>query len=85
MRREYLPHLKEGEPDSIPYLPASGKEAAFIGAQTIAANHLQASRDPAQQEPADWMRFNSDDVRKWRDGLAAGSMEIGGLAGWEVR
>lgn len=82
---EDLAHLVAGEPDSIHYLPVAGKEARFLNEQTIEANRLQAYRDPAQQELADWVRFSSDEARKKRDGLTTGSMEIKGLAGWAVR
>ena len=82
---EDLLHLVAGEPESIHYLPTTGREALFLNEQTIEANRLQAYRDPAQQELADWVRFSSDDARKQRDGLTTGGMEIEGLAGWAVR
>lgn len=85
LRKEDLVHLVAGEPDFIHYLPATGKTASLINEQTIEANRLQAYRDPAQQELADWIRFSSADARKYRDGLTTGSMEIEGMAGWAVR
>lgn len=57
----------------------------MINGLTIEANRLQAYRDPAQAELAEWIRFSSDDARKYRDGLTTGGMEITGLAGWAVR
>ena len=80
-----LNHLIGAEPELIHYLPATGKEGRFINEQTIEANRLQSYRDPAQQELADWLRFSSEDARKYRDGLTTGSMEIDGMAGWVVR
>jgi nitroreductase len=80
-----LAHLFEAEPEHIHYLPISSKEAAFINERTIEANRLQAHRDPAQRELADWIRFSSADARKQRDGLTTGGMEIEGFSGWAVR
>jgi hypothetical protein len=78
-------HLIGREPESIHYLSANSPAAAFVNTQTIEANRLQAARDPAQEELADWIRFSSADARKYRDGLTTGGMEIDGVAGWVVR
>ncbi len=85
LRREDLAHLVAGEQEFIHYFPTTGREAHFLDEQTVEANRLQADRDPAQRELADWIRFGSDDARKQRDGLTTASMEIGGFAGWAVR
>jgi nitroreductase len=85
LRRADVDHLIAGERELIHYLPTTGKDAGFINEQTIDANRLQAYRDPAQRELADWIRFSSSDARKQRDGLTTGSMEIAGMAGWAVR
>jgi len=78
-------HLVGHEPQFIHYLPANGPAAAFVNTQTNEANRLQAARDPAQEELADWIRFSSVDARQYRDGLTTGGMEIDGVAGWVVR
>ena len=85
LRDDDISRLVAGEPDFINYYPATGDVARFIDAQTIRANRLQAYRDPAQRELADWVRFSSADARKYRDGLTTGSMGIEGMAGWAVR
>ncbi len=85
LREDDISRLVADEPDFIHYYPATGDVARFIDAQTIRANRLQAYRDPAQRELAEWIRFSSADARKNRDGLTTGSMEIEGLAGWVVR
>jgi hypothetical protein len=85
LKPEDLTYLVNSEPEFIHYLPATSKENQFINEQTIAANRLQADRDPAQQELADWIRFSSKDADKYRDGLTTGSMEIEGFPGWVVR
>ncbi len=77
--------LVDSEPEWIHYLPATSQESQFINQQTIEANRLQADRDPAQQELADWMRFSSRDAEKYRDGLTTAGMEIEGVPGWVVR
>ena len=61
LRKEDLKYLVNSEPEFIHYLPVTSKESQFINEQTIEANHLQAYRDPAQQELADWIRFSTKD------------------------
>jgi hypothetical protein len=80
-----LKDLIDAEPELIHYLPATSRESQFIDQQTVEANRLQADRDPAQQELADWIRFSSRDAVKHRDGLTTASMEIEGVPGWVVR
>ena len=80
-----LAYLIGVESEYILYLPGAGKEARFFNEQTIEANRLQSYRDPAQHELANWVRFSSQDARKYRDGLTTGGMEIEGVPGWVVR
>ena len=72
-------------PEFIHYLPNTSKESQFINEQTIVANRLQADRNPAQQELADWIRFSTKNADKYRDALTTASMEIEGIPGWVVR
>ncbi len=85
LKKEDLEYLVNAETEYIHYLPATSKEGQFINEQTIEANRLQAYRDPAQQELADWIRFSSKEADKYRDGLTTASMEIAGIPGWVVR
>ena len=85
LKKEDLDYLIDSESDFIHYLPAASKESQFISEQTIEANRLQAYRDPAQRELADWIRFSSHDANAHRDGLTTGGMEIEGFSGWVVR
>jgi hypothetical protein len=85
LRKEDLAYLVEGDSERIHYVPTASKETQLINEQTIEANRLQSYRDPAQKELADWLRFSSSDVRKYRDGLTTGTLEIEGISGWVVR
>lgn len=85
LKPEDLKYLVNSEPEFIHYLPNTSKESKFIDEQTIVANRLQAYRDPAQQELADWIRFSTKNADKYRDGLTTASMEIEGIPGWVVR
>lgn len=85
LKPEDLKYLVSAEPEFVHYLPKLSKESQLINEQTIAANRLQAYRDPAQQELADWIRFSSHDADQYRDGLTTASMEIEGISGWVVR
>jgi hypothetical protein len=85
LKPEDLKYLVNSEPEFIHYLPVTSQESQYINEQTIEANRLQAYRDPAQQELADWIRFSSQNAEKYRDGLTTASMEIEGFSGWVVR
>lgn len=85
LKPEDLDYLVASEPEFIHYLPTTSKKSQFIDEQTIEANRLQADRDPAQQELADWIRFSSQNAKKYRDGLTTAGMEITGFSGWVVR
>lgn len=85
LKKEDIAYLVNSEPEFIHYLPNTTKESQFIDAQTIEANRLQADRDPAQQELADWIRFSTKNAEKYRDGLTTASMEIEGIPGWILR
>jgi hypothetical protein len=85
LKPEDLKYLVNSEPEFIHYLPNTSKESQLIDQQTIVANRLQADRDPAQQELADWIRFSTKNAEKYRDGLTTASMEIEGIPGWVVR
>ena len=85
LKKDDLNDLINADPELIHYLPVTSKESQWINEQTIEANRLQADRNPAQQELADWIRFSSQDAETYRDGLTTASMEIEGLPGWIVR
>jgi nitroreductase len=85
LRNADLAHLVGAEPEFMHYLSTGSSEARAVNEQTIQANRLQSERDPAQQELADWIRFSSDDARKYCDGLSTAGMELSGAAGWVVR
>jgi hypothetical protein len=85
LKKEDIEYLIDSEPEFIHYVPNTSKQSKFIDEQTIVANRLQAYRDPAQQELANWIRFSSQDANKHRDGLTTASMEIDGIPGWVVR
>lgn len=83
--KQDLDHIVGSESDDLHYLPAGGKESQCVNELTVEANRIQAYRDPAQEELADWIRFSSSDAEKFRDGLTTASMEIDGIPGFIVR
>jgi len=85
LKKDDVDYLTSSEPDFIDYLPATSRESQYLNEQTIEANRIQADSDPAQKELSDWIRFSSKDAAKYRDGLTAASMEIGGVSGFVVR
>ncbi|OQP52518.1 nitroreductase [Niastella populi] len=67
------------------YFPNTSKEYRWLNEQTIEANRIQAYRDDAQKELAEWIRFSSKDAQSYRDGLTTAGMEMEGMTGWVVR
>lgn len=85
LKKEDSEYLINSESEFVHYLPNNSKESQFISEQTIEANRLQANRDAAQAELAEWIRFSSKDAEKYRDGLTTAGMEIEGFSGFVVR
>ena len=84
-KKEDLTFLIDKEIDFIHYLPNTSKEHFWLNEQTIEANRIQAYRDAAQSELANWIRFSSKDAAKHMDGLTLAGMEIDGIPGWYLR
>ncbi|MGY3090934.1 hypothetical protein ACVWYF_003998 [Hymenobacter sp. UYAg731] len=76
--------LTAGEP-GIYYIGRGTPEYQWLDAQTLAANHQQTYRDPAERELSHWMRFSDRDAARHRDGLTPASLGLDGVAGWWVR
>ncbi len=85
LKQDDLAYLTNNEADFITYLPNSSKEHQWLNEQTIEANRLQAYRDDAEKELAEWIRFSSKDAKVHCDGLTIASMEIEGVAAWYLR
>jgi hypothetical protein len=85
LKKEDSDYLINKEKDFIHYIPNTSKEHKWLNEQTIEANRIQAYRDAAQSELADWIRFSSKDVIKNADGLTLAGMEIEGIPAWYLR
>lgn len=85
IKKEDQDYLLAGETDFFHFIHNMAKEHQWLNEQTIEANRIQAYRDEAQKELAEWIRFSSTDAAKYCDGLTTGSMEIDGMAGWVLR
>jgi hypothetical protein len=85
LRKEDVTYLTNDETDFIQYIPNSSKEHQWLNEQTIDANRIQAYRDDAEKELADWIRFSSKEANAHLDGLTMASMEIEGIAAWYLR
>ncbi len=69
----------------VHFFPVESTQSRYLAGATIEANRVQARRDGAPAELADWIRFSNGEARARRDGLTQESMEISGVAGWYVR
>jgi hypothetical protein len=67
------------------YFPNNSPRGKYLRERTIEANRVQAFRDPAQEELANWIRWSNQEAKQLRNGLTPESMEIKGFAGWYVR
>jgi hypothetical protein len=67
------------------YFPNNSPQGKYLREGTIEANRVQAFRDPAQEELANWIRWPNKEAKQFRNGLTPESMEIRGFAGWYVR
>lgn len=85
LKKEDAIYLLQNEPDFFHFVPNGSKEYQWLNEQTIEANRVQAGRDAAQKELAEWIRFSGNEARKHRDGLTTASMELDGMAGWILR
>ena len=85
LKKTDLNYLINEDTDLFHYFPNTSKEYRWLNEQTIEANKIQAYRDNAQKELAEWIRFSSKEAKKYCDGLTTASMEIDGISGWVVR
>jgi hypothetical protein len=67
------------------FIQKSTKEYGWLNEQTLEANRVQAYRNAAQEELANWIRFSSKEAEKNLDGLTSAGMDIEGIPGWIVR
>lgn len=85
LKKEDIAWLTNDEPGFIRYIPNTATGHQWLNEQTIEANRIQAYRDDAEKELADWIRFSSKDARTHCDGLTMASMEIEGITAWYLR
>lgn len=85
LKKEDLTYLINEEHNYIHYIPNTSREHQWLNEQTIEANRIQAYRNVAQNELANWIRFSSKDAKNHKDGLTLASMEIEGISGWYLR
>ena len=69
---EDLTVLSEPHGGRLFYYPRETDHAKCIQEATVESYRVQAYRDEAQKELAQWVRFSNEDARKHRDGLTTG-------------
>ncbi|MDZ4795697.1 MAG: nitroreductase [Bacteroidota bacterium] len=85
LKTDDLAYLIREEQVFFHFIPIGAKEYQYLNDQTIEANKIQSYRDAAEKELSEWIRFSSNDAKKYCDGLTTASMEIEGMPGWIVR
>lgn len=77
--------ITEGDVYRFRYFSFGSQESTYLNEGTIEANRIQISRDDAQRELANWIRWSNGAAKEHRDGLTPEGMDITGFAGWYVR
>ena len=85
LKKGDLSYLLDEEADFIHSFPNTSPEHGRLNEQTIEANRIQAHRDEAERELANWIRFSRKDAEQHADGLTVSTMEIEGLTAWILR
>lgn len=85
LKKEDISYLIGEDIEFIHWIPNTAKEYQWLKEQTIEANRIQAYRDPAQRELANWIRFSKKEAEQKADGLTMATMEIEGFSGWVLR
>jgi hypothetical protein len=67
------------------FIPRQSRQGRYLQDGTVEANRLQAYREVAQEELAQWIRWTDEDAQRERNGLTPEGMEITDIAGWYVR
>jgi hypothetical protein len=79
-----ISYITSGAGSKIYTFNRGSSEGNFIEAAVLESNKIQAARDDAQAELAEWIRWSRVDVMKHMNGLSPAGMEIGGFGGWYV-
>lgn len=69
----------------VTWIPGDSPYARRVRDVVVGAVRRQVSRDDAQDELADWLRWSDDDVAHHRDGLTPASLGLTGVAAWWAR
>jgi hypothetical protein len=85
LKKEDATYLINDDRDCFHFIERGSKAYSWLNEQTIAANRLQAYRDAAQKEHAEWIRFSSKDAQQHLDGLTIAGMEFEGISAWILR
>lgn len=73
--------LLDGYGDFVSYYPMQSEQGEYLSTVTLQANEKQAYREDAQQELADWIRWNERDAAHG-NGLTPASMEMSAAVRW---
>jgi hypothetical protein len=71
--------------DQFRYYPLNSEQGRYLSEGTLAANWVQAFREPAQLELANWMRWSNAEAEEFGNGLTPESMELSGIARWYTK
>ena len=85
IKSEDIKELSKSLSNCLFYFPRGSQHAKCIAEGAVENFRIQTHRNDAQVEMARWLRLSNAAAKKYRDGLTAESMEIGGIKGWFVR
>jgi hypothetical protein len=67
------------------WFPAGSREARWLADAELEGFRKQTWREDAQRELSGWIRFSSDEIERYQDGLTPATMETGALAAFYMR
>ncbi|MBP2652468.1 MAG: nitroreductase [Firmicutes bacterium] len=85
LKQADVDYLLLNKKDQIVYYPLVSEQGRYLAEGTLAANKVQALRESAQLELANWIRWSNAAAKKYRNGLTPESMELSGFARWYTK
>lgn len=84
IKTAHLEKLTAGTDGCVKIISSAKLPGQYIAAKTLEAYAIQARREDAKKELAEWIRFSNNHVKAKRDGLTTAGMGITGFGGLMV-
>lgn len=85
LSKDDIHFLQNTDTNHFTFFPRQSREGNYLAEGTLLANKTQTYSDQAQEELANWIRWSNQEIKQYRNGLTAETMEIQGIARWFVK